>query len=234
MGLVKNSSMVIAGIVMANILAYIFHIYVGRVLGPADYGTFGALIALYSLLALPSGAIGSAITKFTAQYNSKKDYNKIGNLRKKAGNKALWYSLVLFVLLLIFSPLIASYFNIPSVTGIIIVGFSVILTTSLSINRGILQGMKKFKDYSLNTIYESIIRLILVIILLYFGFKSNGAILAYGLAYLIAFALIFPKIKETKYQKDENLGLTKIYIYAYSLDSKFNSSRNNKPPNYFH
>lgn len=215
MSLLKNSTLVIAGVIVANALAYIFHIYVGRVLGPADYGIFGTLLALYSILALPSSAIGSAITKFTARYNAKNDLNKIGNLRKKAGNKSIVYSIIFFILILLASPLIASYFKINSIWGIVFVGFSVVFTTLLSINRGILQGMKRFKDYSLNTVYESIIRLILVVILLYFGLKSNGALLAYGLAYFFAFLLIFPKIKETKYKKDENLGLMKIYRFVF-------------------
>ena len=63
MGLVKNSSIVVAGIIISNLLAFVFHIYVGRVLGPAEYGVFGALMALFLIIALPAGAISSAITK---------------------------------------------------------------------------------------------------------------------------------------------------------------------------
>ena len=83
MSLLKNSTIIIIGIIISNILAYIFHIYVGRVLGPADYGVFGALMALFMIIALPTGAISFAVTKFISKFNVNKEYNKICFLAKQ-------------------------------------------------------------------------------------------------------------------------------------------------------
>lgn len=197
MNLFKDSSVVIAGIIISNLLAYVFHIYVGRVLGPAEYGTFGALVSLFLIVTLPAGAINSTTAKFTAKFDAKKEYSKIGVLRK-AISKMVWFcSFVLFLVIVLFSGYISSYLNITSRIPVISVGLSLIFALVLPINRGVLQGMKKFRIYTLNSIFESTFRLLLVIILLWFGFKNNGALLAYGLAYFAAFLVIFPYIRET-------------------------------------
>ena len=44
--LFKNSSMVTGSIIISSISVYIFQIITARVLGPEDYGVFGALMAL--------------------------------------------------------------------------------------------------------------------------------------------------------------------------------------------
>jgi len=213
MGILKNSTIVVAGIIISNILAYVFHICVGRSLGPVEYGIFGALMAFFMIIALPAGAISYAITKFTTRFNSKKEYVKIGLLRKKSTIRVLIYSLILLLIISLSSKIIANYLKIDSIISIIILGFILIFAMILPVNRGILQGMKKFKIYSLNTIIESVSRLILVIILLFIGLRVNGAILAYGFGYLIAFLFIFPFIKETKNAKNDNFDMKIIYRF---------------------
>jgi O-antigen/teichoic acid export membrane protein len=212
MGLVKNSSIVIAGILIANALALIFHFVVGRMLGPADYGVFGALMALFSIIALPAGALSSAITKFTSRFNSNKEYGKIKSLRSKLQTDVLIFGAIMLLFIVLLSQNIADYLKISSNVPVMVVGFTLIFALILPINRGILQGMKKFKSYGFNTILESASRLILVFILLYFGLKVNGAILAYGLAYLVAFLLVFPHIREIK-GKTEKLEMKSIYKF---------------------
>ncbi len=217
MGILKDSSIVVAGVIISNILGYIFHIYAGRVLGPVDYGVFGALMALFSLIALPAGAISSAITKFAAKFNYKKEYSKIGVLRKEISRKVWAYSILMFIIITLLSKYIADYLKISSSIPIIIVGFTLIFAMVLPINRGVLQGMKKFKDYSWNTILESVSRLVLFVLLFFIGFRANSAILAYGLAYLVAFIAIFPFIKETKTKEDTNIDMKPVYKFVLTV-----------------
>ena len=73
--------------------------------------------------------------------------------------------------------------------------------------------MKRFKVYSLNFIIESFSRLFLLIALLFLGFRVNGAILSYGVAYFIAFLCIFPYIKKTKVKDIYEIKTKKIYRF---------------------
>src|SRR3989338_10680771 len=112
MSLIKNSSIVIAGIIISNLLAFLFHFYTARFLGPSDYGIFGSLFALLSLLSLPAGAISTTITKFTSTHNKDKDYGRIEFIRSKFQRKIIYYGIILFILLALSSPLIALYLKI--------------------------------------------------------------------------------------------------------------------------
>ncbi len=213
MELAKNSAIIIIGMFLSNLLAYVFHFYAGRSLGPAEYGVFGALLSLFLIIALPAGAIGNAITKYAAKYNSKKEYGKIGRLRREVVKKAWIYSILLFLVICLLSGFIANYLKINSVIPVIFVGFNLIFAMILPVNRGVLQGMKKFKIYSINTILEAFSRLVLVVILLFFGMGVDGTILAYGLGYFIAFLLIFPFIKETRDSSLDKIEMKPIYRY---------------------
>jgi len=201
MDMLKSSSIVVTGILISNVLAYIFHIYVGRALGPVDYGVFGALLSILTILSLISTAFGSAIVKFTARLNEKKQYEKIGFLRKAMQKKMLIFGVIFLLLIILLSQNIADYLKIESNIPVIIMVISLFFALISPVNRGVLQGLKKFKVYSWNGILESVSRLIIVIVLLSLGFGISGSIIAYGLGYFIAFLAIFPFIKETKIQK---------------------------------
>lgn len=214
MGILKDSSIVIIGIVVSNLLAYMFHIYVGRVLGPAAYGVFGALMALFLIVTLPAGAINSAVAKFTSKFDTRKEYVKIGVLRKIVSKRVWICSFILFLIIFLLSKYIASYLNIYSPIPIIVIGFTLIFALVLPINRGVLQGMKKFKIYTFNSIFESAFRLLLAVVLLWFGFGSNGALLAYGLAYFAAFLVIFPYIREVNGSSEE-VEIAGVYKFMF-------------------
>jgi O-antigen/teichoic acid export membrane protein len=198
MSLLKNSSIVIVGVIVSNMLAYAFHFIAGRMLGPEEYGEFGALMALFLLVALPATALGFAITKFTSRFLADNKLGHIAWLRKKIQNDVLLFAATMLLFIILFSNKIALFLKIESNTAIIIVGITLVAALILPVNRGVLQGMKKYAVFSWNNIIESFFRLLLLIGLLYMGYGVNGAILAYGLAYFIAFLLIFPFIKETR------------------------------------
>lgn len=213
MGIVRNSGIIVFGLVIGNILAFAFHLIVGRMLGPVEYGVFGALISLYTIIALPAGAISSAITKFTSKLYSDKDYIGIGILRKEISKRAWIVSIIIFLIIAGLSVFIADYLKINSFIPVVIVGVNLIFAMVLPVNRGILQGLRKYGHFSVNVIIEAVSRLGLVFVLLFFGLGVDGAILAYGLGYLAAFIAVFPFIRETKTKETGKVNMKRIYKY---------------------
>ena len=198
MSLVKNSTIVVGGVMVSNLLAYLFHIIAGRLLGPLEYGVFGALMSLFLLITMPTAALASAIAKFTSRFHSANDIEKIAALRKKIQKEVLFVVSILLVFIILFSQPIASYLKIDSSFSVVIVGISIAGASFLPVNIGVLQGMKKFKVLSWNGIIEAATRLVLLMIFLYFGYGVNGAILVYGLASFVAYLLVFPSLKELR------------------------------------
>lgn len=219
MSLLKNSTIVIAGVIVSNLLAYLFHFLAGRMLGPEEYGAFGALMSLYLLIALPAGALSFGVTKYTAVFNSENEFKKIALLRKKVQNNVLIFSGFVLLLILVLSRVIADFLKIASVVPVIIVGVTLVCALLYPINMGILQGMKKFRAFSLNAVVESFSRVVLLAFFLWLGYGTNGAILAYGLAYFIAFLLVFPHIKEINRQTaaGDKMELKVIYRFIFQV-----------------
>ena len=196
MNLLKNSTIVIIGVIVSNLLAYLFHFIAGRMLGPEDYGVFGALMALFLLTALPASALGFAISKFTSRFYSENQFRKIVLLRKKIQIDVLIFSAIMLAFVILFSKIIAGFLKINSNIPVIIVGIVLVFALLLPVNRGILQGMKKFRLLSWNMIVEALSRLILLLIFLYLGYGASGAVFAYGFAYFFAYLWIFFHTKE--------------------------------------
>ena len=217
MSLLKNSTIVITGVIISNLLAYVFHFVAGRMLGPEDYGTFGALMALFLLVALPAGALASAVTKFTSRYIAEQQPGKIVQLRKKIQDGVLIFAGAMLLIIILFSPNIAGYLRISSRIPVILVGVTLIFALLLPVNKGILLGMKKYIALSWNTIIEALSRLLLLLAILLLGYGVNGAVLAYGGAYLIAFLLVFPFIREIQTDRtgDQKIEIKPVYRFIF-------------------
>src|ERR1043165_8860800 len=109
MSLLKNSTIVMTGVVISNLLAYVFHFIAGRMLGPHDYGVFGALMALFGLVVLPVTALGYAISKYTSRFHQENQFRNIALIRKKIQNAVLVFSAMMLVIIVIFSQHIANF-----------------------------------------------------------------------------------------------------------------------------
>ncbi len=75
---VKNSAIVMGGAMISNILAYLYHLIVGRILGPQQYGELAALLSLFYILNVPSTVVQTVLTKF---FSILKATNKIGEAK---------------------------------------------------------------------------------------------------------------------------------------------------------
>lgn len=219
MGLIKNSSILLVGVIISNILAYVFHFVAGRMLGPENYGEFGALMAFYLLVSLPTAALGSAVAKYTSRHFSENKLENITKLRKILIRDVIIASSILTTIVFIFSNTITRFLNIGSKIPVLLVGCSMAFTFLLPINRGVLQGLMKYGTLSINNIIESFTRLAFLIIVLYIGLGVNGAVLAYGLAYCISYYCVFPYIKEVRRNSNQNhdIVIKPIYLFIFKV-----------------
>jgi hypothetical protein len=175
-------------------------------------------MALFLIAAIPLEALSGAVIKFTARYQSQNSPQKTSALRRKIFNDVFVFIAVLLIITTLFSKYIAEYLNIESVIPIVLLGFILSFSALLTVNTGILFGLKKYKIFSISTIVESSSRLLFLLIFLLGGLGYNGAVLSYGLAYMVAFAFIRPFIKETS--SSSNIGSVKIEmkpIYTFGF-----------------
>ena len=82
--LIYDNLILFSGTTLVNFLAFLFHFYMGRVLGPADYGVLGVILSIITIMGIGLNTLQTGITKYTSDLNAKKEYSKISNfLRMK-------------------------------------------------------------------------------------------------------------------------------------------------------
>lgn len=71
------------GAIVGGFGNYLYHLLMGRMLGPADYGILVSLISIFSILGVPLSAVGLTIVKFVSAFNGKKETKAISLFLKK-------------------------------------------------------------------------------------------------------------------------------------------------------
>lgn len=173
--LFSGSAIMVIGLNSVSFINYLYHLVMGRMLGPANYGELAALISLIGLVGIIPASVNLVITK---EVSSAKNDGEVSNLVNWFKAKIFVASLVFSVIMLIASPFIASFLNIQSIFYLILIAISFLFSIQASLNRSILQGLLKFKEMVITILVENTTKLIISIFLVYLGFQVGGVMLA--------------------------------------------------------
>jgi len=169
------------------VVGYIIHFGLGRHLGPEDYGTFGVVLALMTVvnIFLTSGFPQSA-SKHIAE-----DDAKIGSVMRDANRIQLVLCVLLFGLYFGLAEVIADLLDDPSLTPYIRISALAIPAYALYAiySSGYLNGLRQFGKQAMASIGTSMAKVGAVFALVLFGFGVKGAIGGYPLAALVGFLL---------------------------------------------
>lgn len=210
---VEDNLILLIGTTILNVFGFLFHFYMGRKLGPADYGILGTILTLVYLIGISFNTIQTSIAKFVSGFRTKKAYSKISYLLSASIKRLFFYSLIAMGVFLLLSNIIASFLNI-SISPIIVVSPFIIFISLAAINRGILQGLQKFKGLSLTLITEGFVKLFGGILLVSIGWKINGAILAIVLSYVFSFFIGFIPLRKIANYKKSKFETKQVYSYS--------------------
>jgi len=181
-----------------------------RKLNTAEYGILATLFAIIYILSVFTESVQMIITKYSA---NEEDTGKLKNLFMKSSKKAIFISFLLFLLYTVLSIPLSFILKINYFI-LFLTGFIIFLTFLMPISRGIMQGRKRFKSLSINMVIESGSKLILGLVLVYFGFKVYGAIIGVIAGSLVAFCFSFLSLKDIFSAKEKDAEITGIYNFA--------------------
>ncbi len=194
---------------IGNVINYVFHFSMARLLGPIDYGVFAVLTNIIYIFNVPALSIQTLVSKYTTKYKIKKEYSKINGVMNNLIKEIVIVSFVLYFLFLIISLFIYQYLNI-SFYLLALTGLFIFLAFTYPILTGILQGMKKFNAWGWNFIISCIFKFVIALALVILGFRVYGAVLGVLIGTLISFLLVFPFINEIIYSKKVEENFEKI------------------------
>lgn len=210
--LFSGSTIMIVGSTLVSFLNYLFHLALGRMLGPANYGEFAAVISLVVLLGIIPGSLNMVVIK---QISIAKDEEEIASLIRWFKTKILLASLVFSLIILIASPAVSAFLKIDQGYYLILVAISFFFSIQSLLNRSILQGLLKFKEMIISLLLENGVKLLLSICLIYLGFQVGGAITAFALSIIIGWYITNIYLKNHKKQDaNRRININKILLFS--------------------
>ena len=206
----RDNIILFIGSLSAGVLGFIFHFYMGRILGPADYSVLGVMLSIIYIMGIGLNTLQTGITKLVSELDAKKEYSKISYLISRLTNRATKYGICLLVVFVLLTPLLAKFLHIK-ITPLLIIAPCVLFLMLLPINRGSLQGLQRFKGLSWNLVTEGIVKLFGGIVLVFLGLGVYGAIISIVLSYMTPFVIGFYPLKDIIKNKKEKFNVRGIY-----------------------
>lgn len=198
--LFSSSFVMIAGTNSINAINYVYHLVMGRMLGPAAYGELSAFFSLIGLLSIVPMSFGTVVIKFIA---SSKNNNEVASFVSWFLKPVIYISIALCVGVLVFSQGLARYLNTDNLTAVVLIALSFLFALPSALYRSALQGLIKFPQVVISLVSETTTKLLAGIILVWFGFGVSGAVGGLILAVITGWLISYSFIK--KYTKSEKI-----------------------------
>ena len=128
----------------ASAVNYASNVVFGRMLTPASFGDFTAMLAIVVVVAIPTGAAQTVVAERLAEYRARGDDNAIRYLIRHALAHVALYSCVLWILYCISIPLVVSVLDLQAIGPALALAPLIAVTFFLPVVYGVLQGLERF------------------------------------------------------------------------------------------
>ncbi|KKR39230.1 MAG: Capsular polysaccharide biosynthesis protein [Candidatus Woesebacteria bacterium GW2011_GWB1_40_101] len=211
--LFTGSAVMIIGSNFSNFLAFIYHLIIGRLLGPSSYGDLASVISLSAMFSAAFTFIGTVIIKFVSSAESKSKLTAIFSWFTK---KTLLLCVVFFALIILLSPVFSNFLHVENKIILLLPLFISFSVMSLVL-RSYLQGLLKFIETTISLNIEFLLRLVFGVLFVYLGWSVFGAVLGIALSGIIGFFVTLFFLKDFKIFSDKKESGLGAKIFAYSL-----------------
>ncbi|SJN48242.1 Membrane protein involved in the export of O-antigen, teichoic acid lipoteichoic acids [Sphingobacterium faecium PCAi_F2.5] len=195
----NHSLWIIIGNVVSKFILLLATIFIARYLGKEEYGQFGIIKSTILMFAMFAGLeLGMTATKYISQYRLT-DKSKVERIVGISNLFALLISLLVSIAVFVFAKEIATQIKAPKLSHEIRISSFILFFSSLNgIQNGILTGIEKFKQLSINNAVAGIVSsLLLVFTSRYFGLDM--VVMAFGLNYVLLFFMNYITLKKEFY-----------------------------------
>ena len=199
--LAKSTFWLVVSEIIFNLSGYIIHSFVGRILGPADYGRYGLVVTLTTMVIILIGnGIPTAMAKYISEY-----FETNPGMVLAIKKKAIFLQSILIgtitILFFLSAPLISYILGDASLTPLFRISTLIIPAFAMaSFYFSYYTGLHKFNVQSVLKTLRSIFK-VLAIVGLAYAFRVPGSIIGYALAAFSVFFIAFT-LDQFKYTKE--------------------------------
>lgn len=216
--ILSDTLYVTIGAFLGSIFSYLLQLGLARLLTVEDFGVFSTMLALATILAIPTGALQNSIIKVVSTLNSENKHNILSALYIKISLGLLIFGLFGFLLLVLATPFLSSYLNIYD-KGLFI-AFGVFFAVSfLTVPpMSYMQGLQRFRAYGFYLTIAGASRVAIPMIMLLLGYKVGGVFVGIALSVIAMFLVGYLILKKNmvSYEK-ESLGSYYKTIAGFGL-----------------
>jgi len=209
--LFSGSTVMIFGSNLANFIAYVYHLVIGRMLGPELYGELAAVVSLIGLFAVSFSFFGLVIVKFVSSADRKERKMLFSWFTTRSSQIAIFVGIFVTAI----SPFIAGFLKIGLSVAVLLGPIITVFLLSF-IYSSFLQGLLRFGRVVVVSNISMAGRLALGILFVALGFSVFGAI--FGLFISAALGLWLNRyfLKDYKVSKDSGSRAFGKKILAYA------------------
>ena len=204
----------VVGSNLTNFIAYIYHLILGRMLGPAQYGVLVATISLIGMFSITFGFLGLVIIKFVSASGAE----QLDKILSWFNRKSLLFGVFLLLLSFIATPFLSGFLKISP--AIIVLVAPIIFVSLLNyVYKSFLQGLLKFREMVIASNVEFLLRLLIGVSFVFLGFSVFGAIVGVMLAAVagVFLSLYFLRGHKMFLKKVELPDRKRILAYAFPI-----------------
>lgn len=211
--LFSGSFLMIGGSMVVNILGYVYHLVVGRLLGPVEYGVLASIFSILYIVSVVPLSASIAVVKFIAACKTPKEVTRTFN---GINSLVIRIALIISVVMLISSWSIARFLNISEITPMLLVSPIVFFSIITLTNQSTSQGLLKFMGVVGPNFTSSFLKFVFGIFFILIGLAVPGAMLGVviGAAFAYLHSLIIVKKNLVPYKGEIDFDIKPFITYA--------------------
>jgi O-antigen/teichoic acid export membrane protein len=183
----RNSLILFGGTMVVNVLNYLFHLMVGRMVDPQAYGEIESLLSLLTIISVPAGTLTLLATKYAADMKANDDLQGTDILSRYLTRRVLLYGMPLLFLVFLFTPLVKEFLHIDENLPLLLLWVAMFFSFLSAATSGILSGWQKFSQSSLFGIFATLIKVVTVFVFLEWSFSVSGVIGSYAISMIFIY-----------------------------------------------
>lgn len=193
--LISSSLIIFASGLIGNVGNYLYHLLMGRALGPAGYGTLVSLLSVVYFASAFGITLNMVVVKFASAYRARGNIVSIYSMFREFNRKFLLLGIATFLLVLAGRGWLASFLKVSDYKAIILLSSMFLIRFLTPINDGLLQSFLKFPFLAANGILIVSLKLGVGLFLVKMGWSVFGAIAGIVVAGFVPYLVSFVPIR---------------------------------------
>jgi O-antigen/teichoic acid export membrane protein len=200
--LANASSWLFAGGFVGGVLGYLFQVIMGRMLSVVEYGALTALMAIMMLIGAPLNTLTMVVSRKVSAYRSDQYANHRAYLFYMVNKKILLLVMVFVIPVLFYLEPIQHFLVIEKSMYLYLFIAIMFLALPQAVSISFLQGLQYFKWLSAAGVLATLVKIVIAVVLIYFGFGVSGALGGVLISSLFIVVLVYVVLRPSLGRKN--------------------------------